>query len=125
VFAFGRKPGIMGDVERSVSRARLKTAAIALSSFLLSAGAGAVLTRSFGALSALLPSMLVGVLSWQAFRERRAKPAAAAFPNPTVGMRRPTPIQRPLNKVVRPESGTRFKAVRPPSDEKKADEESA
>jgi uncharacterized membrane protein YoaK (UPF0700 family) len=124
VFALGRKPGIMSDVERSVSRARLKTAAIALSSFLGSAAAGAVLTRSFGALSALLPSVLVGALSLQAFRERRAKPAAAAFPNPTVGMRRPTPIQRPLDKNTRPESGTRFKAVRL-RDDKKADEESA
>jgi uncharacterized membrane protein YoaK (UPF0700 family) len=125
VFALGRKAGIMGDVERSVSRARLKTAAIALASFLGSAGAGALLTRSFGAVSALLPSVLVGILSWQAFRERRAKPAAAAFPNPTVGMRRPTPMQRPLAKNARPESGTRFKAVRLRGEEKKADEESA
>ena len=125
VFTLGRKPGIMGDVERSVSRARLKTAAIALSAFLGSAAAGAVLTRSFGALSALLPSLLVGLLSIQAFRERRAKPIAAAFPNPAVGMRRPTPIQRPLGKNTRPESGTRFKAVRLSGEVKKTGEESS
>ena len=124
-FSLGRKPGIMGDVERSVSRARLKTATVAVSSFLVSAGVGAVLTRSFGAISALVPSLFVGLLSVQAFRERRAKPAAAAFPNPVVGMRRPTPIQRPLSKNARPESGTRFKAVRLAGEVKKANEESA
>jgi hypothetical protein len=31
-------------------------------------------------------------------------------------MRRPTPINRPLNKQPRPESGTRFKAVRATED---------
>jgi uncharacterized membrane protein YoaK (UPF0700 family) len=114
VFSVGRRPGILGDVERSVSRARLKTAAIALSSFLVSAATGAWLTRSWGALSALLPTLLVGLLSWHAFRERRARPAAAAELQPApVGMRRPTPLQRALNKITRPESGTRFKAVRP------------
>ena len=123
VFAVGKRPGILGDVERSVSRARLKTAAIALGSFLGSAVLGAVATRSFGALSALLPALLVGLLSAQAFRERRAKPVAAEV-QPSIGMRRPTPIQRPLAKHARPESGTRFKAVRPPED-KKLDEESA
>jgi uncharacterized membrane protein YoaK (UPF0700 family) len=126
LFAVGRRPGIMGDVERSVSRARLKTAAIALTSFLGSATMGAYFTRSFGALSALLPAVLVSLLSLQAFRERRAKPVAAELANPTVGMRRPTPIQRPLAKHARPESGTRFKAVRPPAEEaSKVDEESA
>jgi hypothetical protein len=40
-------------------------------------------------------------------------------------MRRPTPIQRPLTKNARPESGTRFKAIRAPADPKPADEESA
>jgi uncharacterized membrane protein YoaK (UPF0700 family) len=131
VFSVGRRPGILGDVERSVSRARLKTAAIALSSFLGSAALGAWLTRSWGALSALVPALLVGLLSWHAFRERRARPAAAAEAQPTVGMRRPTPIQRPLGKHARPESGTRFKAVRPPGEEttqeeaKPAKEESA
>ncbi len=126
-FAFGKKPGIMGDVERSVSRARLRTAAIALGSFLLSAGLGALLTRSFGAVSAALPAALVGLLSWQAFRERRAKAAPAEMANP-VGMRRPTPMQRPLFNQPRAVSGTRFKAVRPISAEeqqKKTGEESA
>jgi len=122
VFSVGRRPGILGDVERSVSRARLKTAAIALASFLGSAAMGAYLTRAWGALSALVPALLVGLLSAHAFRERRARPAAAAEPQPTVGMRRPTPIQRPLAKHARPESGTRFKAVRPPN-EKSADDE--
>jgi uncharacterized membrane protein YoaK (UPF0700 family) len=126
VFSFGRKPGIMGDVERSVSRARLKTAAVALSSFLASAALGAVCTRSFGALSALLPGLLVALLSWQAFRERHLKAAPVELANPPAGMRRPTPLQRALNKQPRPESGTRFKAVRPIADEQdKADEESA
>lgn len=111
LFSVGKKPGIMGDVERSVSRARLKTAAVALASFLGAAALGAVLTRWVGALSALLPALLVSWLSWQAFRERRAKPVSVERPNP-VGMRRPTPIQRPLAKHPRPESGTRFKAVR-------------
>lgn len=112
LFNVGKKPGIMGDVERSVSRARLKTAAIALSSFLGSAALGAALTRFIGPLSALVPTVFVAWLSWQAFRERSAKQAAAEQrPNP-VGMRRPTPIQRPLAKHPRPESGTRFKAVR-------------
>jgi uncharacterized membrane protein YoaK (UPF0700 family) len=114
LFAVGKKPGIMGDVERSVSRARLKTAAIALSSFLGAAALGALLTRYFGAVSALLPAMLVAALSWQAFRERRVRTAPAALEqrqNP-IGMRRPTPIQRPLATHPRPESGTRFKAVR-------------
>jgi len=130
VLAIGRPPGMLGDVQRSVSRARLKTAAIALASFLVSAGLGAYFTRSWGALSGALPMLLVGLLTLQAFRERHAKPVAAELSNPTVGMRRPTPINRPLSKQPRPESGTRFKAVRPPSDvqlaePKKADEESA
>lgn len=114
LFAVGKKPGIMGDVERSVSRARLKTAAIALASFLGAAALGALLTRYFGAVSALLPALLVAVLSWQAFHERRVRTAPAALEqrqNP-IGMRRPTPIQRPLATHPRPESGTRFKAVR-------------
>jgi uncharacterized membrane protein YoaK (UPF0700 family) len=111
LFCLGRKPGIMGDVERSVSRARLKTAAIALSSFLGSAALGAGLTRAFGPLSAVVPAAFVSLLSWQAFRERRAKAAAVERANP-IGMRRPTPIQRPLAYHPRPESGTRFKAVR-------------
>lgn len=123
-FTAGRRPGILGDVERSLSRARLRTAAIALFSFLSSAALGAVLTRWFGALSALVPALLVGLLSHQAFRERRAKHTSAEV-QPTIGMRRPTPLQRPLAKLARPESGTRFKAVRPPSDEKKTDAESA
>ena len=96
-----------------------------------SAALGAWLTRSWGALSAVLPALLVGLLSWHAFSERRARPAATAEAQPTVGMRRPTPIQRPLGKHARPESGTRFKAVRPPAEEqeeaeaKPAKEESA
>ncbi|HYP89455.1 MAG TPA: DUF1275 family protein [Polyangiaceae bacterium] len=126
VFSWGRKPGIMGDVERSVSRARLRTAATALASFLAFAALGAVLTRSFGALSALLPASLVGVLSWQAFRERRAKAALVEVPQPAQGMRRPTPMQRPFGSQPRAESGTRFKAVRPVAESpKKADEETA
>jgi uncharacterized membrane protein YoaK (UPF0700 family) len=116
LFAVGRRPGIMGDVERSVSRARLKTAGIALSSFLVSALLGAWLTRTVGPIGTLLPAALVAMLSWQAFRERRSK-LPVATPGvtnaPAVGMRRPTPINRPLNKQPRPESGTRFKAIRP------------
>lgn len=128
--AIGRPPGMLGDVQRSVSRARLQTAAIALASFLVSAAVGAYFTRSWGALSGALPMLLVGLLTRQAFRERHAKPVATELSNPSVGMRRPTPINRPLSKQPRPESGTRFKAVRPPSDvqlaePKKADEESA
>jgi uncharacterized membrane protein YoaK (UPF0700 family) len=122
-FTAGRRPGILGDVERSVSRARLRTAAIALSSFVASAVLGAFATRWVGALSGLLPAVLVGLLSLQAFRERKARPAAAEV-QPMLGMRRPTPIQLPLAKHARPSSGTRFKAVRPSGD-KKADEESA
>ena len=120
LFSVGRRPGIMGDVERSVSRARLKTAAIALSSFLGAALLGAWLTRSVGPIGTLLPAGLVALLSWQAFRERRSK-ASIAEPSvataPTIGMRRPTPMNRPFNKQPRPESGTRFKAVRPEADE--------
>jgi uncharacterized membrane protein YoaK (UPF0700 family) len=123
-FSFGRKPGIMGDVERSVSRARLRTAAIAISSFLASGILATVLTRSTGTVSALLPSVLVGLLSWQAFRERRAKSPVVEQSQPAVGMRRPTPMNRPLSSQPRAESGTRFKAARPIG-EKKADEESA
>ncbi len=123
VFSVGRRPGILGDVERSVSRARLRMAAIALVAFLGSAVVGAFATRSFGALSALVPALLVGLLSQQAFRERKVRPAAAEV-QPTLGMRRPTPIQLPLAKHARPSSGTRFKAVRLTED-KKADEESA
>ena len=130
LLSIGRPPGILGDVQRSVSRARLKTAAIALASFLVSAGVGAYFTRRWGALSGALPLLLVTLLTLQAFRERRAKPAAAEQPHPTLGMRRPTPMARALNKQPRPESGTRFKAVRPAGDvrfaePKKADEESA
>lgn len=125
LFSVGRRPGIMGDVERSVSRARLKTAGIALSSFLGAALLGAWLTRSVGPIGTLLPASLVALLSWQAFRERRTK-APVAEPSvataPTVGMRRPTPINRPFHKQPRPESGTRFKAVRPEADDKKAGE---
>lgn len=110
-FNAGKKPGIMGDVERSVSRARLKTAAVALGSFLGSAALGAALTRAFGPLSALIPAFFVAWLSWQAYSERSTKALPVERPNP-VGMRRPTPIQRPLAKHPRPESGTRFKAVR-------------
>ncbi len=124
VFSAGRRPGILGDVERSVSRARLRTATIALVSFLGSAVVGAFATRWFGALSALLPALSVGLLSWQAFRERKVRPAVAEV-QPALGMRRPTPIQLPLAKHTRPSSGTRFKAVRPPGEDKKADEESA
>jgi len=122
-FTAGRRPGILGDVERSVSRARLRTAAIALASFMASATLGAFATRSIGALSALLPAVLVGLLSLQGFRERKVRPSAAEV-QPALGMRRPTPIQLPLAKHARASSGTRFKAVRP-SGEKKADEESA
>jgi uncharacterized membrane protein YoaK (UPF0700 family) len=121
-FSFGKKPGMMGDVERTVSRARLRTAATALGSFLGAAALGAVLTRSFGAVSALVPGVLVGLLSWQAFRERRLRAAPAELANPTIGMRRPTPIQRPLFNQPRAISGTRFKAVRPPPADEAADE---
>jgi uncharacterized membrane protein YoaK (UPF0700 family) len=116
LFSVGKRPGIMGDVERSVSRARLKTAAIALSAFLVSAVLGAWLTRTVGPIGTLLPAGLVAMLGWQAFRERRTKLPAAELgvtTAPTVGMRRPTPMNRPLNKQPRPESGTRFKAIRP------------
>jgi uncharacterized membrane protein YoaK (UPF0700 family) len=116
LFAVGRRPGIMGDVERSVSRARLKTAGISLSSFLVSAVLGAWITRTVGPVGTLLPAGLVALLSWQAFRERRTKlPAAepSVTTAPAIGMRRPTPINRPLHKQPRPESGTRFKAIRP------------
>jgi uncharacterized membrane protein YoaK (UPF0700 family) len=123
VFTAGRRPGILGDVERSLSRARLRTAAIALVCFLGSAVVGAFGTRWFGALSGLVPALLVGLLSLQAFRERKVR--AAADVQPALGMRRPTPIQLPLAKHARPSSGTRFKAVRPPGECKKADEESA
>jgi len=122
-FSTGKKPGTMGDVERSVSRARLKTAAIALASFLTSATVGAVLTRSFGPVSALLPFAAVGLLSYQAFGERRARAAEAA--QPTIGMRRPTPMHRPFGSQPRAESGTRFKALRPLEDPKKTGEGSA
>ena len=124
VFTVGRRPGILGDVERSVSRARLRTAAIALASFLGSAALGAFATRWVGPLSALVPALLVGLLSLQAFRERKVRPAAADV-QPAIGMRRPTPIQLPLAKHARVSSGTRFKAVRPPGEDKKIDEESA
>lgn len=125
LFSLGKKPGIMGDVERSVSRARLRTAAIAIGSFLLSATLGAVLTRAWGPVSALLPCACVGLLSYQAFVERRARAVPAELPQPTIGMRRPTPMQRALNSQPRAESGTRFKAVRPIEPEKKTGEESA
>jgi uncharacterized membrane protein YoaK (UPF0700 family) len=125
VFSVGRRPGILGDVERSVSRARLRTAALALGSFLGAAALGAYLTRAWGATSALVPALLVSLLSAHAFRERRVRPAATETQPSVVGMRRPTPIQRPLTKNARPESGTRFKAVRPPAQPKPADEESA
>jgi uncharacterized membrane protein YoaK (UPF0700 family) len=115
-FNLGKKPGIMGDVERSVSRARLRTAATALGAFLSAAALGALMTRSFGAVSALLPGVCVAGLSWQAYRERRAKAISPDLANPVVGMRRPTPIQRPLFNQPRTVSGTRFKAVRPPED---------
>jgi hypothetical protein len=114
----------MGDVERSVSRARLKTAAIALSSFLGAAVLGAVLTRSVGPIGTLLPALMVAGLSLHAYRERRQKLPVVdqQTPAPTVGMRRPTPINRPFNKQPRPESGTRFKAVRLSDRPKKAEE---
>lgn len=125
LFSAGKKPGIMGDVERSVSRARLRTAAIALVSFLASATLGAVLTRSFGALSAFLPCAAVGILSYQAFAERRAKASVVEVQQPVMGMRRPTPMQRALGSQPRVASGTRFKAVRPVEVPKKTGEETA
>jgi hypothetical protein len=85
-----------------------------LGCFLGSAVVGAGLTRSLGALSAIVPSAFVALLSWQAFRERRAareRQLPIVVPSP-IGMRRPTPIHRPLSRHPRPESGTRFKAVR-------------
>jgi uncharacterized membrane protein YoaK (UPF0700 family) len=127
VFSFGKKPGMMGDVERSVSRARLRMAAIALGAFLVSAVAGAVLTRSFGAVSGLVPGLAVGLLSWQAFRERHQRAVSSELASPPLGMRRPTPIQRPLFNQPRAHSGTRFKAVRPVAEEEqqKTGEESS
>jgi uncharacterized membrane protein YoaK (UPF0700 family) len=123
LFSVGRRPGIMGDVERSVSRARLKTAALALASFLIAALMGAWLTRRVGAIGTLLPASLVALLSWQAYGERRHKlPVAEPTPVPVQGMRRPTPINRPFSKQPRPVSGTRFKAVRPTEDVKKTGE---
>jgi uncharacterized membrane protein YoaK (UPF0700 family) len=110
-FALKNPPGIMSDVARSVSRARLRTAAIALSAFLSSAALGAWLTHALGALGAVLPALLVAGLSFQAYRERREKRAEPVVNQ--LGMRRPTPISRALNKHTRAESGTRFKAVRP------------
>ena len=86
---------------------------------------GAYLTRAWGATSALVPAVLVSMLSLHAFRERRVRPAATDVQPSVVGMRRPTPIQRPLTKNARPESGTRFKAIRAPIEPKPADEESA
>jgi uncharacterized membrane protein YoaK (UPF0700 family) len=124
-FNFGKKPGIMGDVERSVSRARLRTAAIALGSFLGSAALGAFLTRTVGAVSALLPAAFIALLSWQAVRERRVKATVPELTNPMMGMRRPTPIQRPLFNQPRATSGTRFKAVRPVEELEKTGEDSA
>lgn len=114
LFAWRRPGGVWSDVQRSISRSRMRTAAIALTCFLGSAVVGAWLTRTVGALSAVLPSVLVALLSWQAFRERPARlvPTAVAAPS-AIGMRRPTPIHRPFHKHPRPESGTRFKAVRP------------
>jgi uncharacterized membrane protein YoaK (UPF0700 family) len=120
LFSVGRRPGIMGDVERSVSRARLKTAGIALVSFLLAAVLGAWLTRTVGAIGTLLPATLVGLLSLQAYRERRQRlPVADQRPTSAVGMRRPTPLNRPFSNQPRPVSGTRFKAVRLTEDVKK------
>jgi uncharacterized membrane protein YoaK (UPF0700 family) len=121
-FALGRRPGILGDVQRSVSRARLKTAGVALLAFLVSAALGGLLTRAVGPVSALLPGVLVGFMSLQAQRERRVV-AAVSEPTGTLAMRHPTPIHTPFNKLARPESGTRFKAVRPAEDDAK--EESA
>ncbi|HEY6078400.1 MAG TPA: YoaK family protein [Polyangiaceae bacterium] len=123
LFALSRPVGVWSDVQRSVSRSRMRTAAIALTCFLGSAAAGAWLTRAVGALSAILPSALVAWLSWQAFRERpaRAVISVPAAPNP-IGMRRPTPIQRPFHKHPRPESGTRFKAVRPVEEQTAAEQ---
>ena len=112
----------MGDVERSVA-ARACAPPHRLGSFLAARAARG--TRSVGALSALLPSVLVGLLSWQAFRERRAKSSLIEQRQPLVGMRRPTPINRPFGSQPRAESGTRFKAARPIEGQKKADEESA
>jgi uncharacterized membrane protein YoaK (UPF0700 family) len=123
-FSLGKKPGIMGDVERTVSRARLRTAAISVGSFVASATLGAFLMRTLGALSAALPAACVGVLSWQAFRERRTK-ALTEPANPMMGMRRPTPMQRPLFNQTRAVSGTRFKAVRPAEELEKTGEDSA
>lgn len=120
-FALKNPPGIMSDVARSVSRARLRTAAIALTSFLGSAALGAWLTHTLGALGGALPALLVAGLSYQAYRERREK---RADPVNQLGMRRPTPISRALNKHNRAESGTRFKAVRPASRETTPDADS-
>ncbi len=115
-FSLSRPMGVWSDVQRSISRGRMRTAAVALGCFLGSAVAGAWLTRSLGAVSAIVPSALVALLSWQAFRERPARAAVpVAAPSP-IGMRRPTPINRPLHHHPRPESGTRFKAVRPVDD---------
>lgn len=127
-FSLGRRPGIAGDVQGSLSRARLKMTATALGAFLLAALVGGWLTRHFGSLSAILPAALVGHLAFQARQEAGNKAVQGERQAP-IGMRRPTPIQRPLFHHPRVESGTRFKAVRlegsdaPP--EQKADEESA
>jgi uncharacterized membrane protein YoaK (UPF0700 family) len=115
-FSLSRPVGVWSDVQRSISRGRMRTAAVALGCFLGSAVAGAWLTRSLGAVSAVVPSALVALLSWQAFRERPARSAAPVVAPSPMGMRRPTPINRPLSHHPRPESGTRFKAVRPVED---------
>jgi uncharacterized membrane protein YoaK (UPF0700 family) len=119
-----RKPiSMRGDVERAVSRARLRTAGTALLAFLSGAVLGGVLTRSAGPLSAALPCLVVLGMCVQAFREQRVQaPVAVAAPR-SVGLRRPTPIHHPLDKLLRPHSGTRFKAVRPVEDSER--EESA
>lgn len=126
-FSLGRRPGIAGDVQGSLSRARLKMTATALGSFLLAALLGGWLTRHFAALSAILPAALVGHLAFQARKEAGSRGASNDRQAP-IGMRRPTPIQRPLFHHPRVESGTRFKAVRlegSGAPEAKVDEESA
>lgn len=121
LFHWSSGPGAPADVERSVSRARLRAASIAVSSFLFCAVLGAVLTRSVGALGALVPALLVAWLSHQAYRERHERLSLSSSPAPAetagpvqseLGTGRRAAVNQPLQYHPRSASGTRIKAVR-------------